>query len=40
MALSARLDEKKHKIFCLMGDGEQQEGQVWKPPWKPDISSG
>ena len=30
MALSARLDEKKHKIFCLMGDGEQQEGQVWE----------
>ena len=30
MALSARLDDKKHKIFCLMGDGEQQEGQVWE----------
>jgi transketolase len=30
MALAARLDEKKHKIFCLMGDGEQQEGQVWE----------
>jgi len=30
MALSARLDGKKHKIFCLMGDGEQQEGQVWE----------
>ena len=30
MALAARLDDKKHKIFCLMGDGEQQEGQVWE----------
>ncbi len=30
MALSARLDGKSHKIFCLMGDGEQQEGQVWE----------
>jgi transketolase len=30
LALAARLDKKKHKIFCLMGDGEQQEGQVWE----------
>ncbi|HWE87304.1 MAG TPA: transketolase [Terracidiphilus sp.] len=30
MALAARLDSKEHKIFCLMGDGEQQEGQVWE----------
>ncbi len=30
MALAAKLDEKKHKIFCIMGDGEQQEGQVWE----------
>jgi transketolase len=30
VALAARLDGKKHKIFCLMGDGEQQEGQVWE----------
>jgi transketolase len=30
LALAARLDEKKHKIFCIMGDGEQQEGQVWE----------
>ena len=30
MALAARINEKKHKIFCLMGDGEQQEGQVWE----------
>jgi len=30
MALAARLDRKSHKIFCIMGDGEQQEGQVWE----------
>ena len=30
LALAARLNEQKHKIFCLMGDGEQQEGQVWE----------
>ncbi len=30
MALAARLNEKRHKVFCLMGDGEQQEGQVWE----------
>jgi transketolase len=30
MALAARLNGKQHKIFCLMGDGEQQEGQVWE----------
>ena len=30
MAIAARLDGRHHKIFCLMGDGEQQEGQVWE----------
>ena len=30
MALAARIDQKNHKVFCLMGDGEQQEGQVWE----------
>jgi len=30
MALAARIDGKQHRIFCLMGDGEQQEGQVWE----------
>jgi transketolase len=30
MALAARLDGRKNKIFCIMGDGEQQEGQVWE----------
>lgn len=30
MALNARLENKSHRVFCLMGDGEQQEGQVWE----------
>ena len=30
MALAGRLDGKRHTIFCLMGDGEQQEGQIWE----------
>ena len=30
LAMAAKLDGKKHKIFCIMGDGEQQEGQVWE----------
>ena len=30
MALAARLDGAGNKVFCLMGDGEQQEGQVWE----------
>ena len=30
MGLAARLNHQDHKIFCIMGDGEQQEGQVWE----------
>ncbi len=30
LALAARLDNRKNKVFCIMGDGEQQEGQVWE----------
>ena len=29
-ALAARLDGRANKVFCLMGDGEQQEGNVWE----------
>jgi len=29
-ALAARLDGKTHRIYCIMGDGEQQEGSVWE----------
>lgn len=29
-ALSARLDKKDYRVYCIMGDGEQQEGSVWE----------
>ena len=29
-ALAARLDNSPHRVYCLMGDGEQQEGGVWE----------
>jgi len=29
-ALAARLDGRDYRVYCLMGDGEQQEGQVWE----------
>ena len=30
MAMTAKLDKKPYKIYCVMGDGESQEGQVWE----------
>ena len=30
MALAARLDQKDYRVYCLLGDGECQEGQVWE----------
>ena len=30
VALAGRLNEKNFRTFCIMGDGEQQEGQVWE----------
>jgi len=30
MALAARLDRSDYRVYCLMGDGECQEGQVWE----------
>jgi transketolase len=30
MALAARIDGARHRVYCLMGDGETQEGQVWE----------
>jgi transketolase len=29
-ALAARLDDKAYRVYCFMGDGEQQEGQIWE----------
>ncbi|GAA0316802.1 transketolase [Bacillus carboniphilus] len=30
MALGAKLQGKAYKTYCLLGDGESQEGQVWE----------
>ena len=30
MALAARMDKKKHRIYCLLSDGEHQEGVTWE----------
>ena len=30
MALAAKMDAKPNRVFCIMGDGEQQEGSVWE----------
>jgi transketolase len=30
LALAARLEKSASRIFCLLGDGELQEGQVWE----------
>ncbi len=30
LALAARLDKRDNRVYCIMGDGEQQEGQVWE----------
>jgi len=30
LALAGKLNQKKHTTFCIMGDGEQQEGQIWE----------
>jgi transketolase len=30
MALGSRLDGIKNRVYCLLGDGELQEGQVWE----------
>ena len=30
MALAAKMDGKRWRVVCFMGDGEQDEGQVWE----------
>ncbi len=29
-ALASRLNGRNNKVFCIMGDGEQQEGNIWE----------
>jgi Transketolase, N-terminal subunit len=30
IAMAAKLDHKAYRVYCLMGDGEIEEGQVWE----------
>ena len=30
MAIAGKLDNKKYRVYCVLGDGEIQEGQVWE----------
>lgn len=30
MALAARIDKRDYRVYCLLGDGEIQEGQIWE----------
>jgi len=30
MALAARLDKRQYTVYCMLGDGEVQEGNVWE----------
>ncbi len=30
MALAAKMDKKNYRVYCLSGDGELQEGQIWE----------
>ncbi len=30
VALAGKLNNKNYRTFCIMGDGEQQEGQIWE----------
>ena len=30
MAIAGKLDKKDYRVYCIMGDGEIEEGQVWE----------
>ena len=30
IALAVRMDKRDSRVYCIMGDGEQQEGQIWE----------
>lgn len=30
MALAAKIDKKDYRVYCMTGDGETQEGQIWE----------
>ena len=30
MAMAGKMDRKDYKVFCVVGDGEAQEGEIWE----------
>jgi transketolase len=30
MAMAGKIDEKEYKVYCIVGDGEVAEGQIWE----------
>lgn len=30
MALNSKIDQKGYRVYCLVGDGELEEGQIWE----------
>ena len=30
MAIAGKMDNKKYRVYCILGDGELEEGQVWE----------
>ncbi len=34
MALAGKLDQKDYRVYCMAGDGEIQEGQIWEAAMK------
>ncbi len=30
MAISGKIDKKDYRVYCILGDGEIEEGQVWE----------
>ena len=30
MAVSAKMDNKNYRVYCILGDGEIEEGQIWE----------
>lgn len=30
MALAGKIDKKDYRVYCFIGDGESQEGQIWE----------
>lgn len=38
LSLGLRMDGKKNRVYVMMGDGEQQEGQNWEAYWLAGVN--